>query len=282
MAGAVRVQRLAGPGHDFFFLEDGEASRGTILILHGFPDTPHSFAPLADRFAKQGYRVLRPFLPGYSPSQWKGPFDVRSISARILRFLACAETGPVHLVGHDWGAVLSYAMLHQSPESFLRSATMSVPHPMHLLRQTPSVDQLLKSSYMLFFQLPLLPEAWLYFPWQPLVRTLWKRWSPGLSPSTETIAVINQCLKDSGTAPFSYYRNLVLSLRPEAFGNVHVPLFYMHGGQDGCTRRELTEGQERYFKAGYREQVFRDAGHFLQLEATEEVSELLGDWFEHS
>jgi pimeloyl-ACP methyl ester carboxylesterase len=157
---------------------------------------------------------------------------------------------------------------------------MSAPHPLHLLRRQPDLDQLLKSSYMLFFQLRWLPEAWLYFPWQPLVRTLWKRWSPDLNPSTETIAIINQCLKDSGPAPFSYYRNLVPSLGAAAFGNVHVPLFYMHGRNDGCLRADLVEGQERYFKAGYREHVFPGAGHFLQLEVTDELGELLGDWFD--
>jgi hypothetical protein len=47
-------------------------------------------------------------------------------------------------------------------------------------------------------------------------------------------------------------------------------------------RADLIEGQERYFKAGYREQVFPDAGHFLQLEVPVELGELLGDWFEHS
>jgi pimeloyl-ACP methyl ester carboxylesterase len=281
MQGAGTIQSLAIDGYEFFYFDEGEARAGTILVLHGFPDTPHSFEPLATAFANQGYRVLRPFLPGYSPSRWRGPFDVSNVSSRILKFLESVEAGPVHLLGHDWGALLSYAMLYERPECFVGSATMSVPHPLHLMRRGPSLEQLLRSAYILFFQLPWLPEAWLDSRRRQLVATLWKRWSPDLRLPAATVADIESCLRDSSSAPFAYYRNLVLRFRQNlaCFGEIEVPLFYVHGANDGCIGQAMAEGQEHYFTAGYETRTLSGVGHFLQLEAPAELAQLLGRWF---
>ena len=156
--------------------------------------------------------TARVHLPGYAPSQWRGPFDVASISKRITNFVEAHSTGPVQLVGHDWGAVLVYAASHRRPDLFRSASTLSVPHPRYLIEPSRiTLRQLRRSSYMLLFQLPRIPEALARSTRAQLIARLWKRWSPSYIASAEELAVIEECIASSGAAPFAYYRNILSS-----------------------------------------------------------------------
>jgi pimeloyl-ACP methyl ester carboxylesterase len=64
MAGAV--QNVDANGLKFAYLEDG--SGPLVLMLHGFPDTAHTWDDLRPRIAAKGYRAVSPFTRGYHPS----------------------------------------------------------------------------------------------------------------------------------------------------------------------------------------------------------------------
>jgi pimeloyl-ACP methyl ester carboxylesterase len=53
-------------GLKFAYLEEG--SGPLVLLLHGFPDTAHSWDDLRPRIAAKGYRAVSPFMRGYHPS----------------------------------------------------------------------------------------------------------------------------------------------------------------------------------------------------------------------
>jgi pimeloyl-ACP methyl ester carboxylesterase len=269
-------------GQEFYYYDEGEATQGTVVLLHGFPDTPRSFGTVAKELAEQGYRVLRPYLPGYAPSRWQGPFDVRTISQRIAKFLEALDAGPVFFVGHDWGAVLGYSLLSQRPDLFLSGVTISVPHPLFALDpKKATLSQALQSAYILFFQLPWIPEALAQSSRVKLVSKIWREWSPSYRAPREAMEEIEQCLVDSGSAPFSYYRSLVSSLRtrPSVFAAIELPLLYLHGQEDGCLGAEYASGQENFFRGTYREQILSGVGHFVQAEAPLRLAQVLGEWF---
>jgi pimeloyl-ACP methyl ester carboxylesterase len=234
---------------------DGDATR-TIWLLHGFPDTPRSFAPLASLLAAAGYRCQMPYLRGYAPSTLRGPFDADRLVDDLLAL--ASDDGPVHLVGHDWGAVIAYAAAARAPSRFRSIVTMSVPHPrafLENLRRHPS--QLARSWYMLFFQLPWLPERVA----APLARRLWPIWSPGLPAPDDVIDTIAR----SVPGPLAYYRAM-----PRQLGRrdppIAVPTRVLHGALDGCVAAELGEGQERFFRGPFSSEILPDVGHFLHVE----------------
>src|SRR5688572_14810286 len=82
-----------------------------LLFLHGFPDHPPTGAPFFAALAARGHHVLAPWLRGYAPSPIAGPFDLDTLVGDIIALLdRWSPNAPVDVVGHDWGAVLTYAL----------------------------------------------------------------------------------------------------------------------------------------------------------------------------
>lgn len=257
-------------------LEWGPRGGRAVIALHGFPDVPRSWAPVAERLAAEGFRVVAPFMRGYAPSTLAGPFTVDQLADDLLALAAAVSPGaPVAVVGHDWGAVTTYAACARAPERFSRAVTMAVPHPaafLENLRRVPS--QLARSWYMAFFQLPRVPEWTLR---RGLVRRLWRRWSPAW---TADVVEVERTVLASLPAPLEYYRAAARDLargRRVAPGHIAVPTLWLHGADDGCIEARVGEGQERHFDE-FRGVVVPGAGHFLQLERPDVVAAHIRDW----
>lgn len=132
-----------------------------VVLLHGFPQNSACWEQVSARLNGAGYRTLAPDQRGYcraaSPSgRWS--YRITELVADVVALIEQAGLDRVHLVGHDWGAVVAWAMATTHPE-LLRSLTaVSVPHPAAFLQAMVSSRQILKSWYILMLQLPWLPE----------------------------------------------------------------------------------------------------------------------------
>jgi pimeloyl-ACP methyl ester carboxylesterase len=283
MQGADRLRSMSIDGDEQFYFDEGEPTLGTVVLLHGFPDTPRSYGEVASLLVTQGYRVVRPYLPGYAPSQWRGAFDVASLSQCISEFVENLKAGPVLLVGHDWGALLAYATLHRRPDLFRCALTISVPHPRFLVQpKNATLSQIYQSSYILLFQLPLLPEALARFAGAQMIAKLWRQWSPSYRATRQELSVIETCIVASKNAPFGYYRKLLPSLlaRPDNYGEIEVPLLYLHGEKDGCIDASYAHGQGEYFRSAFEVEIVREVGHFPQVEQPTLLAQRIASWFQ--
>jgi pimeloyl-ACP methyl ester carboxylesterase len=277
----VRVETRAG---SFAALELGSGP-GTLLCLHGFPDTPRSFAPLAHFLAPGGWRVVMPWLRGYAPSTLDGPFDPLRLGDDVVALAdALSPDAPIAVVGHDWGAIATYAALVAAPERFSRAVTIAVPHPstfVENVRKHPR--QLARSGYMAFFQVKGLADWALRLRDFALVERLWKRWSPGFFPTPEHMDEVKRCLAESLPAPLEMYRDAARAFArgvrfPEE--KIRVPLLHLQGADDGCIGPELSEGEERFFAAQFRRDVLPEVGHFLHLERPAAVARRVLEWLQ--
>ncbi|MHA3916572.1 alpha/beta fold hydrolase [Halovulum sp. GXIMD14793] len=82
----------------------------TVLFLHGVPDTPHMWQPLIKATGLTADQVRCPALPGFGqrpPKGFTGTKDALADWAIAQLEAEAAQTGPVDLVGHDWGALIS-------------------------------------------------------------------------------------------------------------------------------------------------------------------------------
>ncbi|MGF7120060.1 MULTISPECIES: alpha/beta fold hydrolase [unclassified Rhodococcus (in: high G+C Gram-positive bacteria)] len=266
---AVRLQALTwGP----------ETGRLAVL-LHGFPDTAHTWRHLGPALADEGWRVVAPFTRGYAPSAV--PEDHSGHVAALMDDAVAIHArlgggSDAVLVGHDWGATTANALAAHAENPFVAVASLSVP-PFAALRTPAAVRvlprQLCNSWYVLFNQLPLLPERHA----ERLVRRLWADWSPGYDAGEDLPAVL-EAIADSAhrRAVFGYYRNMLRPFpRPPAryrrwagaeMRLPAVPTLYLHGGGDGCLDPRLAVLVGPGLPPGSETHVIEGAGHFLQLE----------------
>jgi pimeloyl-ACP methyl ester carboxylesterase len=115
VSAAVATVEVGG----FTALAAGPADAPLALVLHGFPDAPPTFAPLLGALADRGYRVVAPWLRGYAPSPLAGPYDVDRLADDVLAWAdRLSPTQPVALVGHDWGAAVTYVACARAPARF--------------------------------------------------------------------------------------------------------------------------------------------------------------------
>ena len=258
---------------------------GTVLCLHGFPDTAATFDPLLDTLADAGFAAAAPTLRGYRPSPVTGPFDLDTLADDALDLAAAlSPDGPVHLVGHDWGAVITYVASARAPERVRAAVAMSVPHPAVFVRALATPAQLARSWYMLAFQLPGAPGFAAAGEFA-LIDRLWRAWSPGYQLPAALRRELHATLSASWPAPLLYYRAMTRPLRPalerlRRRDRITVPTLYLHGAADGCIDADAGAGAERFFGRDYRRDVIPGAGHFLAAEAPAAVAARVVAWLD--
>lgn len=132
-----------------------------VILLHGFPEFwyswRHQIAALSDE-----YTVVAPDMRGYNLSDKPSHIKDYSIdklvddTTGLIRHLGFEKAA---IVGHDWGAVVAWAVARNQPEYVSKLCAMQVP-PTDVWRKNQTLKQFLASWYMFFFQIPVLPE-WL-------------------------------------------------------------------------------------------------------------------------
>lgn len=264
----------------------GGAHRGSVLYLHGFPDQPETASALFDALATRGHRVIAPFLRGYAPSPIEGPYALEQLTRDALALWerACGDE-PALVLGHDWGAVIAYALCASEPARVRAAVTMAVPHPLRFLRALATRAQLGRSWYMGLLQLPGAALA-LRAMDHRLVDTLWRDWSPGYALPARERALLHHCLRESSAAPIEYYRAMARPLGPSLrrlrgplSATITVPTLHLQGADDGCIGAEAITECERYFAGPYAQRVLPGVGHFVPHEAPETVAAMASEWF---
>jgi len=145
-------------------VESGPVAGQPLLLLHGFPEFWYGWRGKIGPLAEAGYRVIAPDQRGYNLSD-KPPglraYMIERLVADVIAIIQDAGADPVDLVGHDWGAIVAWHVAMRSPELLRKLVILNVPHPAAMAATLRSSwRQRLRSWYILFFQLPWLPE-WL-------------------------------------------------------------------------------------------------------------------------
>ncbi|MCX8563686.1 alpha/beta hydrolase [Mycolicibacterium mucogenicum] len=274
----------------------GPSDGRLMLCLHGFPDSAHGWRRVAPLLAAAGYRVVAPFMRGYAPSAVPadGNYHVGALVSDALDLYDALGGGPdAVLVGHDWGAFAANAVAAYPNSPFDAVVSMSVP-PLAAMSQTRfgaartvrmSLIQLRMSWYIMYFQLPGLPERTLH----GVIPRLWRDWSPVGTDVAEDVATTLATLPtpEHRGAAIGYYRALVRRGgvgAPYAEFERYVqelpctPILYLHGTDDGAMQVGYTEQLLNALPAGSVVQTIDGAGHFLQVDRPAEVAAAILDY----
>ena len=270
-------------GH--YFYSKGEGS--PLLLLHGFPDCAENFQHQLEFFSCHGYQVIAPYLPGYHPEDKElDTYQSLRIAEEIIEFTKSVTDKKISLFGHDWGASIAYGIAGLEPDLVDKLITVSVPHGISVGASFLSDgDQQRKSWYMFFFQLPIADLAVANSDFNFIDR-LWLDWSPNWPEykqySDKAIKVLS---KDNVLSKaLAYYRSTFQeSLQTERISNlsnkllakkISMPSLYLHGENDGCIGTNLSDGMEDFFE-DLEIKILPDCGHFLHLERSQEVNEII-------
>ncbi|WP_438728695.1 alpha/beta fold hydrolase [Parasphingorhabdus sp. DH2-15] len=123
-----------------------------IIFLHGVPDTPIVWQPLIAALNLSDDSYIAPNLPGFAAPSPRGFAATKEayvdwLISQVEK--SYAQSGPVHLVGHDWGAILCVRAACLRPDLVASWAVSNaVPEPTYQwhraarMWQTPLLGEL--------------------------------------------------------------------------------------------------------------------------------------------
>ena len=275
-------------------LKQGEGKR-LALLLHGFPDTPHTWRRLMPRLAAAGYTCIAPYMRGYTQmntprSLQENPLatvQVADLAADAAALVEAAGFKDALLVGHDWGAITAYAAANLAPAKFTGLVTLSVPHlKVFLSNLWKNPTQVLQSWYILFFQLRLgIPEARVARDNFAFIAELWAKWSPGAALDADALTAVKNAFSDEQILKnaLAYYRGLLSPFVSElaqynrsrelSFAPVAIPTLTLTGSADGCILPEMFEGMHTEIANEFTLRILPQVGHFLTMESDERIAQ---------
>jgi epoxide hydrolase 4 len=253
------------------YVEQGEGP--LVVLLHGFPEFwygwRHQIGPLADA----GFRVVAPDMRGYNLSSKPRAvrdYDLEHLSRDVRELISERGERRACVAGHDWGGIVAWDVAMTHPDVVERLAILNAPHPRVYIEHMRDPRQLLRSWYIGFFQLPVLPDE--------LGKRLFARGFP--SKDRERYAEAH-AQPGAMTAMLNYYRALARRTPKGAASRIRpvtAPTRVIWGERDAYLGRDLAEPHRS--DVPNLERVIRlDTSHWIQHEAPAEVGDLLSEFF---
>ena len=259
-----------------FDVRDGGPPDGEpVVLLHGFPQDASAFDRLAPGLHSAGLRTLAPDQRGYCASArppGRSAYRLRAVVDDVLALLYDAGLRSAHIVGHDWGGGVAWALAAWHPERVRTLTALSTPHPAAMQRSLLTSDQGLRSYYVALFQVPVLPERMLLAGDGAALRRSLLR--GGLPPEAVDRYVARMREPGALTAALNWYRALPMSLR-DRVGTVRVPTLHVWSTGDAFLGRAATELTARHVDAPYRLEVLEDVPHWIPELAADRTAELV-------
>ncbi len=135
-----------------------------VILLHGFPENSHSYRFQLPALAEAGYRAIAPDLRGYGETdapEGVAEYAFPKLVGDILGLIAALGEESAHIVGHDWGGSIAWALAANVPDRVRSLTILNSPHPVASAEARQLPEQQQKSWYMLLFQFPEVAEQWL-------------------------------------------------------------------------------------------------------------------------
>ena len=251
-----------------------------VVLLHGFPELWFGWRRQIPALAAAGYRVIVPDQRGYNTSDKPvevAAYRIDRLVGDVLGLLDAHGLERASVVGHDWGAAVAWRLAATAPERVDRLAILNVPHPQVLLRALrTNPRQVLRSWYMLFFQLPWLPEWLLGRNGAAGLAGMLRGSSRRGSFSREDLAVYREAWCQPGAigAMLGWYRAMIRTPPAPISGTIQPRTMVLWGRGDTALGPELVQPSVDLCRDG--ELVwFDEATHWVQHDAADAVNERL-------
>jgi epoxide hydrolase 4 len=261
-----------------------------VLLLHGFPENWACWLKQIGPLARAGYLVVVPDQRGYNLSDKPrgiSPYRMDEIARDVIAAIDHFGREKAILVGHDWGAAVAWHVAIHYPERVQKLAVLNAGHPAAMARAlTRFTLQALRSWYIYFFQVPVLPEFLLRQGHYASLRRILRSTSNPGSFSKHDLARYTEAWSQPGalTAMINWYRaaaRQTLSQGPKGYrrsadARVPMPALILWGDRDAALIPQLAEWSLEWCDQG-QSIHFPKATHWVQHDESEQVTgHLLG------
>lgn len=262
----------------------GPAGAPLVVLLHGYPQSRHTWREQVPALGRTGYRAIAPDQRGYSAGVRPDPAELTNYAidrlvADVLDLAAAAGSGtaPFHLVGHDWGGQIAWVTADRHPDRIRSLTILSRPHPSAFRRafQEDADGQRHRSRHHKAFHDPGTATMLLEDGARRLRRNLS---SAGVPPPAvdEYVSVLDTL--PAMEAALAWYRAAGTLTRIDV-GPIRVPTLYIWGDEDHSVGRAAAEWTRDFVTGRYRFEVLPGVGHFVTDQAAGAVTTLLLEQF---
>lgn len=246
---------------------DGEL----IVFLHGFPESSIMWEKTMKKCADLGYRCIAPDQRGYSQGARPEGYENYAVNILAEDVFKFAGNERIHLVGHDFGAVVGWTAVAMHPEKIISWTALSVPYwPAYFWAIQNDPEQQKKGAYVKMFQEPGKPEQLLAANDYAALRKLWTGFDEDIIEEYLGIFSSDNAL----TSVVNWYRALFMVDSGVQYSNVNVPTMFIWGNQDLAIGRAGVEKSHEYMKGEYQFKEL-NAGHWLAEFNEPEISSLI-------
>jgi pimeloyl-ACP methyl ester carboxylesterase len=284
------------PVLEIAYHEYGQADGVPVILLHGWPSDPHDWDGVAPELARDGCRVLVPWLRGYGPTTFLDSATPRSgqqaaLGADVRDFMDALGLDRAVLGGYDWGgrgACVASALWPERVRALVSITGYNIQN-IPASGRPASAAQENRYWYQWYFQTER-GRVGLQQNRRDICRLLWQLWSPNwrFDDATFDATAASFDNPDFVDVTIQSYRHRYanapgdpayepLEQRLAAQPPITVPTIVLHGACDGVGPPEQSEQHARHFTARYERRVIPVAGHFLSRETPEAVVQAVRD-----
>ena len=279
----LRERFIETNGIKIHLMEAGPQDGPIIMFLHGFPEFWYAWRKQIGYFADKGYLVVVPDQRGYNLSdkpEGIASYKADELAKDAVGIIDFYGRDQIYLVGHDWGASVSWWIALKYPARIKRLVIMNIPHPKIMnANLLTNPKQMQNSWYMFFFQLPNAPEKLgsannFEWPLSVLAETS--------KPSTfksEELEEYRKAYAQPGafSAMVNWYRAMLQCRNepPESF-RVIMPLLILWGVEDVNILQEQAEQSLEYCDEA--RLVKFDCTHWIQHEEPDRVNQMIDEF----
>jgi epoxide hydrolase 4 len=270
----------------------GPSGAPLMVMLHGFPECWYSWRHQLRQFASS-MDCVAPEMRGYGETDAPigiANYTIDKLVDDVAGLIKALGRERAILVGHDWGGAVAWAAAMMRPDVVERLIVMNCPHPAKFRANLPfNFRQMARSWYILFFQIPWLPEAMLRARgFATLGRTMRQSAVNKSAFADDDLEHFRAAFQRpySITAALNYYRALIRAgefvrrAPADHWMNrkIAAPTLLIWGEQDVALGKELTREMDGLFSGTFQIKYIADSGHWVQQERPDLVNRYMREF----
>lgn len=279
----MKHERIFTNGVRLHVVTAGPEDGPLVLLLHGFPDFWYGFRRQIAFLSERGFRVMAPDQRGYGESEKPrgvSAYRIDELTADIAGLIDAAGRKKAVVAGHDWGGGVAWALAMRDPERVEKLVALDCPHPVVMAKTLfRDVQQLKKSWYMFFFQLPFLPEKILTVDGGRKTFDLFRREAAPGAFTEEDFAQYSKAWSQPGAATGMIHWYRAFFRRPTSIpsgeaARIRVPTMLVWGTREQHLVRSMADESIALCDDG-RLELVEGASHWVKDDAPDTVNALL-------